>query len=704
MKLLVILFSLIDLCPENFSEAVIEGKNVDQIASQLKSCVLHFFQITQPIDYSKITTPFILHAFPGKKVQSKFLRKRTFKENSLRCYASFVFAESGKSVMYPKCLPSSKYFDGKFCKMRRERQEEARKKVLFFVTSPSIHIYERFELIIIFRQDSTPNEFLSRLLENIYLYLRGALIFVIFPKTFSTEDAFSNQHSLSNDTHISSTVDRFSGYFYLYEKPPLTYSFDCKVSECHKTMISTFEIATNYGKKEIWEFMMPPDERMRKSSLISVSPFQRKNPSNLFNTTYAFLCLDLCSNLTFDIFDGEVNPKIILDSAQFGGNTFDSYLQEYPVSVTIPKIFITSDSINTVTLEFKIYTTPFDLKCWIGIASVIVLVALVLSSKFFLPGHNHFAKNFTVVLLSLLESLIDQGMSIPKKRAKISDFIQSKSRSIILTAWLISGIVLSNGYKGFMKTAIITGSEFRTKWKKLEELQDFMLFFPTGPNVSWNEGNFVTYFTCEKTSQNCIRQCSVDAAEQIYTNFICSNHKEQMNIKKLSSKTISPNQFYPFCEEDLHSIIVTNLTVPKTALVVPSNEFDYYWDQVTQSMGENSKFAHNRDNGNDPYLRSATSIYVTSHFDEKYHHVAKRVQIMLSSGLYLMWEKWDQIRFPECHSDYRRSASHDSSARSLSMESSLVLALYAFLWGLLGCTLIFFVETFYYIVCGRCGI
>ncbi|CAG7730076.1 unnamed protein product [Allacma fusca] len=506
--------------------------------------------------------------------------------------------------------------------MRRERQRKAQEQALFWVTSDNFHIRERFELIIIFRQDSTSSEFLARLIETTSLYLRGALSFVIFPKNVTTENAFSNHHSISNDSQISNAVDCFSGYFYFYGIPPVTYGFDCKVSECHKTMISTFEIATHHGKNVAWEFIMPPDDLQEKSGLNSGSPFQRKNPSNLINTTYAFFCLDFYSNLTYDVFDGEMNPIIVMDLAHFDGKFKVGYLQEYPVSVTIPKIFITSDNINAVTLEFKIYTSPFDTKCWIGIASVIVLIALVLSSKFFSPGHNHFVKKFPWVLLSAMESLIDQGMTIPKRGAKISDFIQSKSRR---TAYTLPG-----------------------------------------GDIFWT-----TCYTCNKTSKNCLRECTLMSSIGLFeVYFKCSNHKEQMEINEHSSKTIVPNQFHPFCEEDLRSIIATNLTFPRTALVLPSIEFEYYWDQ-------------------------ATSIYVASYFDEEHHHVAKRAQIMLSSGLYLMWEKWGQIRFPECHSDYRSRVSHGSSVRALSMESSLVLALYAFLWGLLGCTFCFIVETLY---------
>ncbi|CAG7731861.1 unnamed protein product [Allacma fusca] len=687
MNLHVQIFGLIAFWHLVPSKAFLEGKLVNQIASDVKNCILTLAQITIPIDYNDITTPFILRVYPDNSSNLVTVSPSIFKERTLRCYAAFVFFESPEALLKSKCSASRSSQEYRSCEMKKAR--DIHRVITSLTPNKALS-----DLILIFHQYTVPRNLLSNFQEYLYEFLYGSPVFILHLKNMGRANSLNKHHRrdrfqkgklyLSNTSH-----ETFAGYYY-GGHGTVQGSFNCQASECYKMMISEFERVTNHGKKIIWFMSALPREEQIQSLQIG-SPLQRNKPRNLYQTIYGFLVQELDSNFTESYF-GISEPHIFFDVA----NSRSNYYQEVPLSYTTSKMFITSDSIVAITLDYKIYTTPFELIVWICIAIGGLLVALILSADIFPSGQTSLLEKFILSFLSLVGSLADQGWDeSPKDVSKISGIKKSKSRSIILIAWLISSIVLSNGYKGFMKTAVITGREFRTKWKRLEELKNFTLFFPTGwmhdvGLVNRKAKNVL----CQEVNRACLRRCSSDIDEN---RFKCDLNNEFIRFNSNTSKTIVAGQFKFFCDEDLEKIIETSLTSPRTALVLFSKEFDYYWSRVGLKMqGTKLKFAHNRNAGNDPFLRSPVSIYIANRFKEKYHYVAKRVQIMLSSGFYSLWEKWDRIRFPECHSNFRGNAnSHGTDVRALSMESSLVLALYAFLWSLLLSLVIFIAEILY---------
>ncbi|CAG7832249.1 unnamed protein product [Allacma fusca] len=139
------------------------------------------------------------------------------------------------------------------------------------------------------------------------------------------------------------------------------------------------------------------------------------------------------------------------------------------------------------------------------------------------------------------------------------------------------------------------------------------------------------------------------------------------------------------------------LREPKTALVIFSYELEYYWNvirRVTFRAKEKIRFAHNRKVKNDLFLSQPISLYVETDIPEKYNFALKRAQSMLSSGLFGLWEKWDKIRFTKCMEGGkgRYTDRDEETIKAFSMDDSIVLALYAFLWSNSICVLVFLLE------------
>ncbi|CAG7818459.1 unnamed protein product, partial [Allacma fusca] len=246
-------------------------------------------------------------------------------------------------------------------------------------------------------------------------------------------------------------------------------------------------------------------------------------------------------------------------------------------------------------------------------------------------------------------------------------------------------------YKGLLKTAFTTLNEFSTKWRYLEELKDFTFYLPAGEQrvSSYNDG---VYWACSKFNWNCMDFCGIPAPGVFIYGFM--NYYTIFSIN--TSKHIDSSQFRCFAQKDLKAIITQNLTNPKTVLVVFSYALDYYWESVSRIGKANAvSFAHNGKNLNDRLLRHPVSLLATRWFEEKYNYVGKRAGLLMSSGLFWFWERWEDIRFSKYVPIQGNKPSGQPGFRALSMESSLVLALYAFLWTTLVSAMIFILENYY---------
>ncbi|CAG7818944.1 unnamed protein product [Allacma fusca] len=336
-----------------------------------------------------------------------------FKERTLRCYAAFVFFEAPKSVKGSSCSSTIGVFDLKLCPDNLE-------KFLKWVTPTMSPRNVRSDLVLIFHEESVSSELLSSFLQYSHKNLYGSPIFVLrsenAKKPDPTLEDHSENYSRKTEAFISfyffDTWVTFNCYLYLHRRngPEI---FDCKASECYKRMMLELERVSNHGKRISWYMNMYPNDFKRKISPKLGSPLQRKEPLTLSQTTYEFLVGDLDSNFT-DKFYGYSSPGIFFDVSDFTrGDIFrdESIYQEFPVSYTSSKNFITSDSVHAITLESKIYTTPFDDMGWIGIAGAVFFVALILTlNRFWIPGRLSFQEKFPIALLSVIGSLVDNSL------------------------------------------------------------------------------------------------------------------------------------------------------------------------------------------------------------------------------------------------------------------------------------------------------
>ncbi|CAG7724001.1 unnamed protein product, partial [Allacma fusca] len=109
------------------------------------------------------------------------------------------------------------------------------------------------------------------------------------------------------------------------------------------------------------------------------------------------------------------------------------------------------------------------------------------------------------------------------------------------------------------------------------------------------------------------------------------------------------------------------------------------------------RFAHNRKTLNEQTFRQPISVFVPRFLDEENNVVLKRVRVMFSSGLFWFWEKWDKLRFPKCLESTKMKVIYETPVKPLSMESSIVLAIYGAVLSNILCFVVFAVEVIHYI-------
>ncbi|CAG7822869.1 unnamed protein product [Allacma fusca] len=304
-------------------------------------------------------------------------------------------------------------------------------------------------------------------------------------------------------------------------------------------------------------------------------------------------------------------------------------------------------------------------------------VAAALSSELLSNGLSR--KTYFKVIFNLFAASVEQSWDIGKIQG---DTFKLKLRVWIVLSWLLTCLIMSNGYKGLLKTAFSTQNEFTTRWSQLDQIPHFIWYIPHGSVKNFSFGQVDNWNAC---SEKKATYSSRDSDSIVLY---------PRTTTKLAPKYLGyepPKQYR--CVEDaaLDSTIKRDLISEETALVVPSSSLKYYWGRVKKVMeGKYPKFAHNG-KINDPFLSNTVSIYLYNPFVEEYNYLGKRAHVAMASGLFWLWEKWDKIRFLkndaqiEVKPEIRR-------IKALSTDSSLMLALYAFLWSSLTCSLVFIAE------------
>ncbi|CAG7716410.1 unnamed protein product [Allacma fusca] len=455
------------------------------------------------------------------------------------------------------------------------------------------------------------------------------------------------------------------------------------------------DAVTNSGKKMVTGENWFSSETRPESCL--GSPLQRQKSWTLHQTIYFFLFDYVDLNFTLSRGSRPHIYLVPLVELQYTGASqlIDTFqIEVVPVSHRSGFHFITSDAVTDTKIGISVYTNPLELGVWLPLLGTALVVAALLTSEIFsirLSGQT-----FVEVMFDLFAAFVEQGWGYTGKIN--GDTLRSKLRVLIAVSWLLAGIIISNTYKSLLKTAFSTQGEFTTKWRQLDEIQNFIWYLPArqfqGYTLSFKDKpqDDTSWDFCSLRCASLTISILGSGRIEIYSRDKTPEVREDM-------EQVRPEQFRCVVDEELDLVIERNLTTEGTALVVHSFTFDYFWERVKAVMEKKLlKFAHNA-KVRDPFLRKPVYVYIYNPMVEEYNYVRKRASVMMSSGLFWLWEKWDQIRFPKRIPKVKRQP-EIWRIKALSMDSSLILVLYALIWGSLACGLIFILEFGYFFCFG----
>ncbi|CAG7819532.1 unnamed protein product [Allacma fusca] len=342
-----------------------------------------------------------------------------------------------------------------------------------------------------------------------------------------------------------------------------------------------------------------------------------------------------------------ISTKTTLDGFQF-----------YMVGYENDFNFITSDGIYQVKNTIGDYLTPFGTKVrwcllvtFIGIA--LIVTGLTFQRKMFTGG---LVRGFFHIIGIVLE----QGTDLPVLTTTKSKLVTAGK--IVLFFFIPSAMILGVNYKSFLKSDFSIPIPYKTSWNDLKQLvdADFEVFVPM-ENCKVNLN--LPSFQISKSIKFCkpgdsdfweAVMCHKHLLEQKYASFLEAVTLFDTDLVTLESGDIPKyystildlgSQTTFVCLENLPEFVRTNLSNPRTAFLVFKAEFDYYWRliQDLQIQVIRTKFGHNF-RSNDSLLKKPKGLYISSTGDENYNWVHKRMNLLLTSGIYWFWEKWEQIR------------------------------------------------------------
>ncbi|CAG7718158.1 unnamed protein product [Allacma fusca] len=563
--LLILMMSRFGVHPA-LGVSVEEMQNLDVqmiLTEQLQDCLLSILQIQTHADYSKISNPYVLKDFASGQRRKPQPQENIpmFKSQNLQCNAVIVLTGD--------ILDTSPHFG---YRPKLEAVSFGANDISWFIKAQVLNSRVIPILLLILHCDLAKKfvfDEISKSVRNEYLNARS---FVLSPGK------------------VENNLQMFSGYyicwFYITCRVPL----HCYGSDCVNTMMETYDLATNFGKRYNWNHDVFELEFKIEVGLMLGSPFRREKPWILFKTIYHFLIEDFYCNCS--VLPVNTNTIVI------GASTMVQWSKSNPIALfhTSGFHFITSDGVEASKIEMiSLYTSPLEVVVWIAVTLSTIVTSIVLAS--------------------------------------------------------------AGDYKQYYE-------EYFMGW---------------GCNTD----------SVETKESFCVELCEENVEEFLYGR----SQFDHVNVSTGSSKSISPGQFRCVSRKKLSVDIKDTLAYPKTALVVYSQHLEHYWKKFKEAMFSTKlKFAHNGRVKDDNLLRRWNYLFAPHSWSKKYDYIGNRAHVMMSSGLFKLWERWHKIRFVSGSIIVPIDSVENQTVKALDLESSIVFVFYGFLWSAVGCTLIFCME------------
>ncbi|CAG7819847.1 unnamed protein product [Allacma fusca] len=382
--------------------------------------------------------------------------------------------------------------------------------------------------------------------------------------------------------------------------------------------------------------------------------------------------------------------------------------------------FITTHRVQYLRTEIT-YAAPFQIITWTGLFSMLGITAGSLGVAFKMLEKKSVVKSTLMSFFWVSVILIEQCDSETPARTR-NGTVKTMCR-IIFGFWIMMGIIITNGYKGIIKSNMLVNNPFSTDWKRIEELENFILYVPfsdsrvcqesviedpipdtktykvrvkgtfgwksfgTRPEPLFSYGDLL--HVCEGVNiaiEKCRFQLELDLQKKSLSKYFGMKIPEwEKQTESVEGTSVDQekqelmlklqgilNHTVYFCENYLERVLVPKLKDGRKALIVEEDKLEFFMRRLRISDAS-MKWGSNKDEPDD-FLTMPKKWMVTDWDGPLYQRVPKRMRTLMTSGIFWLWERWEQANF------YRRKyLKEESFVRPLSFSGNDIYLVFQFL-------------------------
>ena len=631
-----------------------------------EDCLFYAVDYAGILDHGSLTSPIFLETAQGcKSISDCLVEKRrspklmTLSLRNIKCYLLLVSADDD-------VLERLDTGGDAYPPLAKTIQQNVYPQYIIILSPQESFVYD-------------PDKYTSKLVTIGSFGVLSSLppVFIFLYSKLKSASAYPNESVGTGELKY--------GYFFCWyceAGPNQFFDFDCPIhSDCTELMLETYFLAIGGGKNVKWGFVDTND-------VDSIPPF-KKTTFCVFPSHSSKSCVrDLSELAVVNFLFEPLNSTVLMYPVEWEVNYIQleyfptvhtlmdrqnpGHCYFYKTGFTLEHRFITADGVQSDNTSLDVYVKPFKASLWYALLCMSVILAILWTAAEKSPLRRTTGGDLLWNVVRVITLQQEGPAPVPEK---LSLLMTDPFRIVLVVLMLISTIV-SNAYRGFVGCNQLLTTKNSTKWRNLQELDDFTLYFafesPACHVLSNGVINisskafckFVSFAVNETLAEPCI------AAKEM-RNFVHSKMISEQTVPVENRSNSEADEYYWnasivgdyldryfsalesmqqrlkfFCIDDIDKVIQQKLSRKKTALVTTVSNSIFRWERFQNAMGKNQKlkFAHNFDVDDDAF-RWPAGYYISDGLDRAHNGVVHdRMRVLLSAGLYSLWEKWMKIR------------------------------------------------------------
>ena len=321
-----------------------------------------------------------------------------------------------------------------------------------------------------------------------------------------------------------------------------------------------------------------------------------------------------------------------------------------------PKIkFVTQSEVWSPKSSYSVYFIPFACTVWIAmLAAVTIMSFLVEIATITLHSRQECGPMGQVVVKFLARKLIPYfGVQTngSSSTSSLSPQKSSMTLKVILAVWLISTASIFNIYQAAFSSEYQLHFPFTTSWRYLTELDNFSFRLLVSNDLCARYKTTRNY-SAVIWAEECVANIELFPEWRIVHKIFYIKEQEayerrNMDLVNAMSRLLA--NLYLLCNTEENILNHSHAKDPNTRGIVFLSydyEFQHNWNKFRRIMDTSPdlKYANNFD-VDDEFGVTFKGLMFTGGLQTKFStRVISRFKVLISSGIYWLWEKWDRIR------------------------------------------------------------